>query len=159
MMPVINRELSMLAFNERVLAQCELPWVPALERLRYLTIVSSNLDEFFEVRIAEQKERLKAWRSSGSVEATALSESLHEVADRARALVVRKYQLLNTQILPSLRKAGIDLVSSGDLTPEQRRWTQATFAREIAPVLYPLGLIPRIRFRRSPTRACTSSSS
>ncbi|MBC7711469.1 MAG: hypothetical protein H7203_15515, partial [Rhizobacter sp.] len=57
MMPMINRELSMLAFNERVLAQCELPWVPTLERLRYLTIVSSNLDEFFEVRIAEQKER------------------------------------------------------------------------------------------------------
>ena len=90
MMPVINRELSMLAFNERVLAQCELPWVPALERLRYLTIVSSNLDEFFEVRIAEQNERLKALLSSGSSEATALKESLIEVADRARTLVVRK---------------------------------------------------------------------
>ena len=142
MMPVINRELSMLAFNERVLAQCELPWVPALERLRYLTIVSSNLDEFFEVRIAEQNERLKALLSSGSSEATALKESLIEVADRARTLVVRKYQLLNTQILPSLREAGIDLVSGADLTPEQRRWTQATFAREIAPVLTPIGLDP-----------------
>ncbi len=142
MMPVINRELSMLAFNERVLAQCELPWVPALERLRYLTIVSSNLDEFFEVRIAELKERLKALRSSGSSEATTLYESLHEVADRARALVARKYQLLNTQILPSLREAGVDLVRGADLTPEQRRWTQATFAREIAPVLTPIGLDP-----------------
>ena len=142
MMPVINRELSMLAFNERVLAQCELPWVPALERLRYLTIVSANLDEFFEVRIAEQKERLKALQSSGSIDATALNDSLLEVAERARALVVRKYQLLNTQILPSLREAGIDLVSGADLTPEQRRWTQATFAREIAPVLTPIGLDP-----------------
>ena len=56
--------------------------------------------------------------------------------------MVRKYQLLNTQILPSLRKAGIDLVSGPDLTPEQRRWTQATFAREIAPVLSPIGLDP-----------------
>ena len=132
----------MLAFNERVLAQCELPWVPALERLRYLTIVSSNLDEFFEVRIAEQKERLKALLSMGSAEATVLKDSLVEVADRARALVVRKYQLLNTQILPSLRGAGIDLVSGADLTPEQRRWSHATFAREIAPVLTPIGLDP-----------------
>ena len=132
----------MLAFNERVLAQCELPWVPALERLRYLTIVSSNLDEFFEVRIAEQKERLKALQSSGSLDAAELADSLHEVADRARALVARKYLLLNTKILPSLREAGIDLVSGADLTPDQRRWTQATFAREIAPVLTPIGLDP-----------------
>lgn len=142
MMPVINRELSMLAFNERVLAQCELPWVPALERLRYLTIVSSNLDEFFEVRIAELNERLKALLSSGSSQAATLNESLLEVAERARALVARKYQLLNTQILPSLREAGIDLVSGVDLTPEHRRWTQAIFAREIAPVLTPIGLDP-----------------
>ncbi len=142
MMPVINRELSLLAFNERVLAQCELPWVPALERLRYLTIVSSNLDEFFEVRIAELNERLKELLLSGSSDATAQKESLLEVAGRARALVARKYQLLNTQILPSLREAGIDLVSGADLTPEQRRWTHATFAREIAPVLTPIGLDP-----------------
>ena len=72
MMPIINRELSMLAFNERVLAQCELPWVPTLERLRYLTIVSSNLDEFFEVRIAEQKERLKTLTARHDPEAPAL---------------------------------------------------------------------------------------
>ena len=142
MMPIINRELSMLAFNERVLAQCELPWVPTLERLRYLTIVSSNLDEFFEVRIAEQKERLKALKTQHSAEAAALRLSLVEVADRARALVARKYELLNTQILPTLREAGIHLVSGADLTPTQRRWVKATFAREIAPVLTPIGLDP-----------------
>ena len=142
MMPTINRELSMLAFNERVLAQCELPWVPALERLRYLTIVSSNLDEFFEVRIAEQKERLKTLMAQHSNEAAALKVSLVEVSDRARALVARKYQLLNTQILPTLREVGIHLVSGADLTPAQRRWVKATFAREIAPVLTPIGLDP-----------------
>ena len=142
MMPTINRELSMLAFNERVLAQCELPWVPALERLRYLTIVSSNLDEFFEVRIAEQKERLKALDSQHSVEAVPLRESLELVASHARALVERKYRLLNTQILPTLRESGIDLVSGADLSPAQRRWVKATFAREIAPVLTPIGLDP-----------------
>ena len=142
MMPTINRELSMLAFNERVLAQCELPWVPALERLRYLTIVSSNLDEFFEVRIAEQKERLKTLMAQHSNEAAALKVSLVEVSERARALVARKYQLLNTQILPTLREVGIHLVSGADLTPAQRRWVKATFAREIAPVLTPIGLDP-----------------
>ena len=142
MMPIINRELSMLAFNERVLAQCELPWVPTLERLRYLTIVSSNLDEFFEVRIAEQKERLKTLSAQHSAEAAALKLSLLEVADRARALVARKYDLLNKQILPTLREAGIHLVSGADLTPAQRRWVKATFAREIAPVLTPIGLDP-----------------
>ena len=142
MMPIINRELSMLAFNERVLAQCELPWVPTLERLRYLTIVSSNLDEFFEVRIAEQKERLKTLTAQHSTEAAALKASLIEVSNRARALVSRKYELLNTQILPTLRKVGIHLVSGADLTPVQRRWVKATFAREIAPVLTPIGLDP-----------------
>ena len=142
MMPTINREQSTLAFNERVLAQCELPWVPTLERLRYLTIVSSNLDEFFEVRIAELKERLKTLKTQHSAEAAALKLSLVEVADRARALVARKYEVLNTQILPMLRKAGIHLVSGADLTPTQRRWVKATFAREIAPVLTPIGLDP-----------------
>ncbi len=142
MMPIINRELSMLAFNERVLAQCELPWVPTLERLRYLTIVSSNLDEFFEVRIAELKERLKSLTTQHSAAATALKLSLVAIADRARALVARKYELLNTQILPTLREVGIHLVSGADLTPAQRRWVKATFAREIAPVLTPIGLDP-----------------
>ena len=142
MMPIINRELSMLAFNERVLAQCELPWVPTLERLRYLTIVSSNLDEFFEVRIAEQKERLKTLTSQHSVDAVPLRESLELIATHARALVERMYRLLNTQVLPTLRESGIDLVSGSELTPAQRRWVKATFLREIAPVLTPIGLDP-----------------
>jgi polyphosphate kinase len=132
----------MLAFNERVLAQCELPWVPTLERLRYLTIVSSNLDEFFEVRIAEQKERLKALITQQSPEAPAFRASLELIATHARALVERKYRLLNTQILPTLRDAGIDLVSGTELTVAQRRWAKATFVREIAPVLTPIGLDP-----------------
>ena len=142
MIPLINRELSMLAFNERVLAQCELPWVPTLERLRYLTIVSSNLDEFFEVRIAEQKERLKALTAQRSSEARSLRQSLLDVADRVRLLVARQYRLLDQQILPTLRDAGIDLVGGRELTPAQRHWVKATFAREIAPVLTPIGLDP-----------------
>ncbi|HNY45370.1 MAG TPA: polyphosphate kinase 1 [Casimicrobium sp.] len=142
MMPLINRELSMLAFNERVLAQCELPWVPALERLRYLTIVSANLDEFYEVRMAEQKERLTALTAQRSPESATLRTMLQEVSTRANILVERKYELLNSKILPSLREVGIDLVSGSELTLSQRRWVQVTFTREIAPVLTPIGLDP-----------------
>lgn len=142
MMPIINRELSMLAFNERVLAQCELPWVPALERLKYLTIVSANLDEFYEVRMAEQKERLTALAAQDSSQARALRAVLEDVSARAKILVERMYVLLNGKILPSLREVGIDLVSGHDLSLSQRRWVQATFTREIAPVLTPIGLDP-----------------
>jgi polyphosphate kinase len=141
-MPLINRELSMLAFNERVLAQCELPWVPALERLRYLTIVSSNLDEFFEVRIAELNGKLDALEAAGSAEAKTLRADLERVAVHAHALVEKKYRLLNTQVLPTLAEHGIHLVRSDNITPAQKRWVQATFTREVAPVLTPIGLDP-----------------
>lgn len=142
MMPLINRELSMLAFNERVLAQCELPWVPALERLRYLTIVSSNLDEFFEVRIAELNGKLDALEAARSTEAKTLRSDLERVAVHAHALIEKKYRLLNTQVLPTLAEHGIHLVRGENITPAQKRWIEATFRREVAPVLTPIGLDP-----------------
>jgi polyphosphate kinase len=141
-MPLINRELSMLAFNERVLAQCELPWVPALERLRYLTIVSSNLDEFFEVRIAELNGKLDALEAAGSAEAKTLRADLERVAAHTQALIEKKYRLLNTQVLPLLAEHGIHLVRGDNISPAQKRWVQATFKREVAPVLTPIGLDP-----------------
>ncbi len=142
MMPLINRELSMLAFNERVLAQCELPWVPALERLRYLTIVSSNLDEFFEVRIAELNGKLDALEAARSAEAKTLRSDLERVAVHAHALIEKKYRLLNTQVLPTLAEHGIHLLRGENITLPQKRWIEATFRREVAPVLTPIGLDP-----------------
>lgn len=132
----------MLAFNERVLAQCELDQTPALERLRFLTIVSSNIDEFFEVRIAELNEKLDDLEAIRAPEAPELRASLMRVAKHAHAIVERQYQILNERVLPTLRAAGIDLVRSEDLSPIQRRWIRATFLREVAPVLTPIGLDP-----------------
>jgi polyphosphate kinase len=138
--PLINRERSLLAFNERVLAQCELPWIPPLEKLRYLTIVSSNLDELFEVRIAELNQKLDALEASGSDEAPQLRKDLLLVSEHASALIAKQYRVLDEKILPELAKHHISLVRDAHLTLAQRRWVAATFKREVAPVLSPIGL-------------------
>jgi polyphosphate kinase len=137
---LINRERSLLAFNERVLSQCELPWTPPLEKLRYMTIVSSNLDELFEVRIAELNQKLDALEASGSTNAPQLRKELLDVAQHAHALVAKQYRVLDDKVLPDLAALGILLVRDADLTVAQRRWIAATFKREVAPVLTPIGL-------------------
>jgi polyphosphate kinase len=137
---LINRERSLLAFNERVLAQCELPWTPPLEKLRYLTIMSANLDELFEVRIAELNQKLDALEAAGSNEAPQLRKDLLEVAVHAHALIEKQYRVLDEKVLPELESHGISLIRDAELTPAQRRWVAATFAREVAPVLTPIGL-------------------
>ncbi|TAG05994.1 MAG: polyphosphate kinase 1 [Betaproteobacteria bacterium] len=142
LIPLISRELSMLAFNERVLAQCEMPWVPALERLRYLTIVSSNLDEFFEVRIAELNGKLDALEAAQSPDAKKLRLELERVAVHAHALIDKKYRLLNAHILPTLAQHGIELIRGETVSTAQKHWIEATFKREVAPVLTPIGLDP-----------------
>ncbi|TAG48716.1 MAG: polyphosphate kinase 1 [Betaproteobacteria bacterium] len=142
LIPLISRELSMLAFNERVLAQCEMPWVPALERLRYLTIVSSNLDEFFEVRIAELNGKLDALEAAQSPDAKKLRLELERVAVHAHALIDKKYRLLNAHILPTLAQHGIELIRGETVSTAQKHWIEDTFKREVAPVLTPIGLDP-----------------
>ncbi len=140
MLPLINRERSLLAFNERVLAQCELPWTPPLEKLRYMTIVSSNIDELFEVRIAELNQKLDALEAEGSSAAPKLRQDLLEVADHAHKLVAKQSHILDEKVLPELATHGIVLVRDAQLTLAQRRWVAATFKREVAPVLTPIGL-------------------
>ncbi len=139
-MLLINRERSLLAFNERVLAQCELPWTPPLEKLRYLTIMSSNLDELFEVRIAELNQKLDALEAAGSNEAPQLRKDLLEVATHAHALIEKQYRVLHEKVLPELESHGISLIHDAELTVAQKRWVAAKFAREVAPVLTPIGL-------------------
>lgn len=128
--PWINRELSLLAFNARVLSMSEFTEVPLLERLRYLTIVSSNLDEFFEVR-------------APLVQLAHVKSGLAPVySDEAHSLVVRQYKILNHQLLPALASQGIDLVSHGDRSNEQKLWVKQLFEREIKPLLLPVVLDP-----------------
>jgi len=140
--PPINRELSLLAFNRRVLALAADARVPLLERLRFLCILGSNLDEFFEIRVAGIKEQLRAKISPLGMTLHEARAMLHAVGDEARALIALQYTLLNRDVLPSLEKAGVRLVRRTEFTPAQRRWAARYFEGEVRPLLTPIGLDP-----------------
>jgi polyphosphate kinase len=135
----LNRELSMLAFNRRVLAQAEDPRVPLLERLKYLCIVSSNLDEFFEVRIASLIARVRD--DHGTTHPVSIP-GLAEVTASAQALVVEQYAVLNEQILPALAAEGIQLLRHVERDEAQRHWVKDFFEKEVRPLLTPIVLDP-----------------
>jgi polyphosphate kinase len=136
---LLNRELSLLAFNRRVLAQAQDHSLPLLERLKFLCIVSSNLDEFFEVRIASLMaiEREKSLSLDPIV-----PEGFDLVGPAAQELVHEQYTVLNEQILPSLAEHGIHLVRHVDRSEEQREWIKEYFEREVRPILTPIVLDP-----------------
>jgi polyphosphate kinase len=144
----LNRELSLLAFNRRVLAQAADARTPLLERLRFLCIVSSNLDEFFEIRVAGIKAQIKL--NSGSVGAdgrTAL-EAFRLITREAHRLIDEQYALLNQTILPALRKEGICFFKRSEWSEAQEAWIHDYFRREVMPVLTPIGLDPAHPFPR-----------
>jgi len=134
----LDRDQSILAFNERVLDWARRPAVPLLERLRYLTIVSSNLDEFFEVRFAPQLAAFVSNEQRGAINA----QSFHEVAAKVHELVAQQYALYNEELLPALEKRGVKLVAHSQRSPAQRRWVKEYFATEVQPLLLPIGLDP-----------------
>lgn len=134
----LNRDHSILAFNQRVLDWARRDDVPLLERLRYLCIVSSNLDEFFEVRAephlsAAQADDHQTPYSPASY--VALSGDAHELVDS-------QYRIYNEALLPALRQQGIDIVSHSERNLAQRQWVKAYFQREVRPLLIPVGLDP-----------------
>ncbi|MEC5215559.1 polyphosphate kinase [Actimicrobium sp. GrIS 1.19] len=137
---LLNRELSQLAFNRRVLAQAEDRSVPLLERLRYLCIASSNLDEFFEVRIASllAKSRLEG----DARESPALTAALELTSTECHDIVQQQYRVLNEDVLPELSAEGIHLLRDQDRNEAQRAWVKAYFEREVRPLLTPIGLDP-----------------
>ncbi|MRT27770.1 polyphosphate kinase 1 [Herbaspirillum sp. CAH-3] len=135
----LNRELSQLAFNRRVLAQAEDDSVPLLERLRYLCICSSNLDEFFEVRIAS----LLANRIEGeNIDPPELRAALERTSAECHRIVTRQYELLNEEILPQLAANGIHLLRHDDRNEAQRAWVKQYFEQHVRPLLTPIGLDP-----------------
>ena len=142
------RELGLLAFNRRVLAQAQDTRVPLLERLRFLCIVSSNLDEFFEVRMAylkrEQKQRPNLILDSGKTPTETIAAAREEV----RALIHEQYALFNEELQPALSKEGIHFYRRRNWTPEQRAWVQDYFDRELLQILTPIGLDPSHPFPR-----------
>jgi polyphosphate kinase len=135
---LLDRDLSILAFNERVLDWAHRPEVPVLERLRYLCIVSSNLDEFFEVRAEPHVMGSLQGLKSGEY----TRKSLAAIAERTSAMVARQYALYNEDLLPTLQRKGYRILSHGDRNAAQRQWVRSYFQREVQPLLVPVGLDP-----------------
>lgn len=135
---LLNRDTSILAFNERVLSLAQNPDYPLLERLRFLCIVSSNLDEFFEVRAAPHVDAMRDDDSQGDITV----HSYQMIAEVAHALVDKQYQIFNNELMPALAKQGVHLVSHGDRTVEQRRWVARYFETDVRPLLVPVALDP-----------------
>jgi polyphosphate kinase len=135
---LLDRDQSILAFNERVFDwACRLE-VPLLERLRYLCIVSSNLDEFFEVRAEPHLSAKQDLDPQGTYTAAsfdAMSVAIH-------SLVERQYALYNDELMPAFEKEGIKIISHGDRNTAQRRWVKQYFEQEVRPLLIPVGLDP-----------------
>src|SRR5579883_1596873 len=144
----INRELSFLEFNQRVLALAFDESAPLLERLKFLCISSSNLDEFFEIRVAGLKHLEELGSAQLAPDALTIPEQLAAIHERALRLVAEQYRCLNEVLLPALRHAGISLVGRPDWTVETHRWLEQYFELEVEPVLSPLGLDPARPFPR-----------
>jgi polyphosphate kinase len=137
-LPFLDRDHSILAFNERVLDWARRDDVPLLERLRYLCIVSSNLDEFFEVRAAPHLTALQ----NGERKGLYTVQTFEALSAAAHRLVDQQYALFNDALMPAFAREGIELVSHGDRNAAQRRWVDEYFAREVRPLLVPVGLDP-----------------
>jgi polyphosphate kinase len=133
---LLNRESSILEFNRRVLAQARRDDVPLLERLRYICIVSSNMDEFFEVRFADY---IEAARKPG---AGVSNRDLERVAAEAHTLIDDQYRAFNDDVMPALKRAGIHILNHSDRNEAQRRWVDQFFQRQVRPLLVPVGLDP-----------------
>ena len=144
----INRELSQLAFNRRVLEQAADDTNPILERLKFLCIVSSNLDEFFEIRVAGLKEQIKFKSVVTGPEKMSPRQVFEQVSREAHILVEQQYKLLNEVILPVLARQEIRFLRRTHWNAEQSEWIKVYFFREVMPVLTPIGLDPAHPFPR-----------
>ena len=144
----LNRELSLLQFNERVLAMAENPTTPLLERLRYLCIVGSNLDEFFEIRVSSLKEQNRSHPSMRGPDGLTAAQALTSVEKTVHRIVQKLYSLLNDHVLPSLREEGVYLHHASEWDDAQRDWAHDLFIRDMMPLLTPIGLDPAHPFPR-----------
>ena len=138
----INRELSWLEFNLRVLEEAQDETNPLLERLKFLTITSSNLDEFFEVRIAGLKQQIESTSSGRGPDGLSASETFAEAAVRVREMVAAQYETWSKSVRPKLAECGIQFLEIPELTPEQLAWVDRYYFEQVASVLTPLGIDP-----------------
>src|SRR6202030_4293077 len=138
----INRELSWLEFNQRVLEEGQNSQNPLLERLKFLCIVASNLDEFFEVRVAGLKQQRFSNITAPGPDALSPSEQLAAVSVRVRKMVDDKYRLWNEELVPNLERNNIFFLRYEELTDEEREYYTEYFENSVYPVLTPLAVDP-----------------
>ena len=144
----LNRELSFLEFNRRVLEQAKHTSTPLLERLRFLTISSTNLDEFFEVRVAGLKQKVAHQVETVDADGLTPQEQVTRISKVGHELVREQYRVLNAVLLPALAREGIRILKRDVWTPQQQAWIRAYFLRDVLPVLTPVGLDPSHPFPR-----------
>ena len=144
----INRELSLIAFNRRVLELAQDVSLPLLERLKFLCISSSNLDELFEVRIGSLTQQIRVGLNRPDDSGLTPSEQLDQVYTSAHSLVADQYHTLNDEIIPALAEEGIHFLRRTHWNEAQSLWVKQFFRRELLPLLTPLGLDPSHPFPR-----------
>ena len=138
----INRELSQLEFNKRVFAQALDQDIPLLERLRFLCITCTNLDEFFEIRVAALKQHIEIGAPAPGPERLAADVVFDALQQDIQTLMQQQYQLLNDVLLPELSKSGINFLKPNNRTEEQKQWLHDYFVNQVVPVLSPLTFDP-----------------
>jgi polyphosphate kinase len=138
----INRELSWLEFNHRVLEEALDPQNPLLERVKFFCIVNSNLDEFFEVRVAGIKQQIESETVERSMDGLTASETFRAVVKRARRMVEQSYQCWREELAPVLAVNGIRLLELSELDPADLEWIQDYYQTQVRPVLTPLAIDP-----------------
>jgi len=143
-----NRELSLLQFNLRVLEQAMDDSHPLMERLNFLLIFSSNMDEFFEIRVAGLKNKLETHTGQPGPDGMLAEEILKEISRTTHEAVDRQYHILNNILLPALREEGVDFLRREDWTEAQIEWVKKYFREQIYPVLTPIALDPSHPFPR-----------
>src|SRR4051812_43075845 len=136
----INRELSWLAFNHRVLEEAQDPTQPLIERVKFLTIFSSNLDEFFEIRVAGIKQQIESETSDVGPDGLSPTELFDRIQKRVRELVRTQYSLWKNELQPELAKNGIYVREIAELSAKRTAWANRYFHQEVFPMLTPLAV-------------------
>jgi polyphosphate kinase len=138
----LNRELSWLEFNQRVLGEAEDPRNPLLERVKFFCITNSNLDEFFEVRVAGLKQQVESHVVERSIDGRTAAETLQAVTRRVREMVDEQYRCWRNELRPSLARHGIRFLGIDELSSADRDWLEVFYRSEVRPVLTPLAIDP-----------------
>src|SRR6267154_2434631 len=136
----INRELSWLEFNRRVLEEAQDPTQPLIERVKFLCIFSSNLDEFFEIRVAGIKQQIESETSDVAADGLSPTETFNQIQRLAHELVATEYELWNTELLPQLARNGIRVRNVSELNAKRAAWARKYFQEEVLPMLTPLAV-------------------